>query len=92
MTYTTLITQYQVDPKDAADIAERCEPGQIEAWRDYIRRANTSGSGLKEIGNPGGYLVAMLKHASNYPRPVKPAAPKDGTRFLAGPLGKEIKH
>ena len=90
-TYGHLVSAFHVDPKDAADIAQRCDPEQIKAWEDYILRANTPGSGLKEVGNPGGYLVAMLKHASNYPRPVKgPAQP--GDRFLRGPMAGEIDH
>ena len=85
MTYATLVSHH-VDPKDAADIVQRCQPKQIDAWLDYVRRANMPGSNLPEVRNPGGYLVKMLEHPDNYPRPEK-KKPTAEEKFLNGPLG-----
>lgn len=84
------LAAYYIDPDDALDIVQRCKLSQIEAWMDYIRRANEPGSKLKPVERPSGYLVAMLKNPKNYPKPApKPEPP--GQRFKSGPFANDIK-
>lgn len=90
ITYSKLTTLH-VDPAKAADIVQRCDPNQIEAWFEYIHRANAPGSGLVEVKNPGGFLIKVLAHPDSWPRPEKkPATPAQ--KYLGGTLGSDIKH
>jgi hypothetical protein len=80
-----------VDPAIASDYARNRSPIQIEAWIDYVVRANRPGSNIKPVSNPGGFLRSMLEHPDNLPREPK-STPAAGERFLSGHLADEIKH
>lgn len=61
------LTAHGLDIAVARDYALNREERQINAWLDFIRRANTPGSELKPVRNPGGFLRDMLSVPGNYP-------------------------
>jgi hypothetical protein len=86
------LAAHHVDSERAIELIKTRKPDQIDAWLDYIRRANTPGSGMKPVANPGGFLVKMLDHPENYPRSKKemPITPEE--KYLSGPLASELNH